>query len=167
MSRAGCRRMRTHAGRVAVRGGERGWTVIELLIVVALIGIVAGIASPLLTQTLHRAKIQKAIQDLRLIEFALKKYEAEEERLPDSLDELETVLPIDPWGHPYEYLVFRGPGWRGLARKDRFLVPINSSFDLYSIGPDAETRPPLQNRMSWDDVVRANDGAFLGLGKDF
>ena len=160
-------RRRQAARLVAVGGAERGWTVVELLIVVALIGIVAGITSPLLTQMLHRAKIQKAIQDLRLIEFSLKKFETEEERLPDSLDELGMILPVDPWGHAYEYLVFRGPGWRGKARKDRHLVPINSSFDLYSIGPDAETRPPLQNKKSWDDIVRANDGAFLGLGRDF
>jgi general secretion pathway protein G len=113
-------------------------------------------------------RLRRAIADLRLIETALHEYETAEDELPETLDELETRIPaLDPWGHPYEYLVFRGPGWRGKARKDRFLVPINSTFDLYSIGPDAETRPPLQNRKSWDDVVRANDGAFYGLGRDF
>ena len=151
----------------APRRRELGWTLVELLIIVALIGVIAGILMPILTQQIHRAKIQKAIADIRLLEFELKRYEAAEERLPDTLEDLQIQLPIDPWGHPYEYLVFRGPGWRGKARKDRFLVPINSTFDLYSIGPDNETRPPLQNKKSWDDVVRANDGAFLGLGKDF
>ena len=146
---------------------ERGWTLVELLIIVALIGILAALLVPLLNQQIHRAKIQTAIGDLRLLEFELKRYETAEEMLPDTLEDLKIQLPIDPWGHPYEYLVFRGPGWRGKARKDRFLVPINSSFDLYSIGPDAETRPPLQNKKSWDDIVRGNDGAFLGLGKDF
>ena len=151
----------------APRRRELGWTLVELLIIVALIGVIAGILMPILTQQIHRAKIQKAIADIRLLEFELKRYEAAEERLPDTLEDLQIQLPSDPWGHPYEYLVFRGPGWRGKARKDRFLVPINSTFDLYSIGPDNETRPPLQNKKSWDDVVRANDGAFLGLGKDF
>ena len=151
----------------APRRRELGWTLVELLIIVALIGVIAGILMPILTQQIHRAKIQKAIADIRLLEFELKRYEAAEERLPDTLEDLQIQLPSDPWGHPYEYLVFRGPGWRGKARKDRFLVPINSTFDLYSIGPDADTQPPLQNKKSWDDVVRANDGAFLGLGKDF
>lgn len=147
--------------------GSVGFTIVELLLIVALIGILAALVLPLLTQELERARIRRAVADLRLIETALHKYETDEELLPDSLDELGMRLPLDPWGHPYEYLVFRGPGWRARARKDRFLVPINSTFDLYSIGPDADTRPPLQNRFSWDDVVRANDGAFYGLGRDF
>ena len=46
-------------------------------------------------------------------------------------------------------------------------MPINSTFDLYSVGRDGDSRAPLQNPKSFDDVLRANDGAFLGLGKDF
>ena len=49
------------------------------------------------------------------------------------------------------------------ARKDRFLVPINSTYDLYSVGKDGKTVAALTAKASKDDIVRANDGAFIGL----
>jgi general secretion pathway protein G len=55
----------------------------------------------------------------------------------------------------------------GEVRKDRFLVPINSDYDLYSMGPDGESRAPLQAEPSRDDVIRGGDGAFIGLASDF
>ena len=55
----------------------------------------------------------------------------------------------------------------GSARKDRFLAPINSDYDLYSAGPDGRTRPPLQNPDSRDDVIRAADGSFYGIAEGF
>ena len=53
------------------------------------------------------------------------------------------------------------------ARKDKWLVPINSLYDLYSTGRDGETTPPLSAKASWDDIIMANDGAFIGLAKEF
>lgn len=52
-------------------------------------------------------------------------------------------------------------------RKDRFLHPINSDYDLYSVGKDGETVIPLTARPSHDDVIRANDGSFVGLAVEF
>jgi general secretion pathway protein G len=71
---------------------------------------------------------------------------------------------VDPWGNPYEYNKFP-PGRRvpAGARRDRFLVPINTTYDLYSKGKDGDSAPPLTARRSQDDVVRANDGGFIGL----
>jgi general secretion pathway protein G len=60
-----------------------------------------------------------------------------------------------------------GGGGAGQARKDRFLVPINTDFDLYSVGRDGETAPPLAAAKSRDDVVRAANGAFIGLASKF
>jgi general secretion pathway protein G len=53
-------------------------------------------------------------------------------------------------------------GLQGTLRKDRNLVPINSDYDLYSLGPDGETRPPLTAGPSRDDIARAADGSFVG-----
>jgi len=53
------------------------------------------------------------------------------------------------------------------ARKDGKLNPINSDFDLYSIGEDGKTTTPLRAPQSRDDVIRARDGAFLGLAAEF
>ena len=52
-------------------------------------------------------------------------------------------------------------------RKDRFLVPINSDYDLYSMGPDGKTNEPLTNPVSKDDIIRASDGAYVGVAENF
>lgn len=61
----------------------------------------------------------------------------------------------------------RGGSYMGQVRKDRNLVPINSNFDLYSMGQDGQSRPPLTARVSRDDIIYANDGAFIGLAEDY
>lgn len=55
----------------------------------------------------------------------------------------------------------------GSVRKDRFLVPINSDYDLYSVGADDKTRPQLQDKVSRDDIIRASDGAYFGRAANF
>ena len=55
----------------------------------------------------------------------------------------------------------------GQARKDRFLVPINSDYDLYSMGPDGGSVPPLTAALSRDDIIRANNGDYFGLASGF
>jgi general secretion pathway protein G len=146
---------------------ELGLTLIEILIVIALISVIAAIVAPVYSQHIEKVKVRKAIADLVTLAFEIERYSDRNERLPDDFDDLEIPARIDPWGHAYVYFKFGGHGWRGQARKDRFLVPINSSYDLYSIGRDGESRPPLQNPKSFDDIVRANDGLFYGLGRDF
>jgi len=46
-------------------------------------------------------------------------------------------------------------------------VPINSDFDLWSMGPDGKSVPPLTAKASRDDIVRANDGTFYGWASDY
>ncbi len=53
------------------------------------------------------------------------------------------------------------------ARKDRFLVPINSDYDLYSRGKDGLSVAPLTAAQSRDDIVRAANGTFVGLAEKF
>ncbi len=45
--------------------------------------------------------------------------------------------------------------------------PLNSDYDLYSSGNDKESRDPLANALSRDDIVRANNGTYIGLGEDY
>ena len=65
------------------------------------------------------------------------------------------------------YAAGAGNGSAGKPRKDRFLHPINSDYDLYSMGKDGESVEPLTAKKSHDDVIRANDGSFVGLAVEF
>ncbi|MDH5805652.1 MAG: prepilin-type cleavage/methylation domain-containing protein, partial [Gemmatimonadota bacterium] len=96
------------------------------------------------------------------------------DRLPNDLAEIGRSGITDPWGNEYEYVNFeyvtgstRQSTWARVARKDRFLVPLNTYYDLFSTGFDGETRAPLQAPVSQDDVVRASDGGYVGKGSLF
>jgi general secretion pathway protein G len=44
---------------------------------------------------------------------------------------------------------------------------LNSDYDLYSMGEDGESVPPLTAKQSRDDIIRANNGGFIGLAADY
>lgn len=73
----------------------------------------------------------------------------------------------DPWDNAYAYTNIAEVKGNGKLRKDRNLVPINSDYDLYSKGPDGESVGPLTAKKSRDDIIRANDGGFVGVAEDF
>ena len=52
-------------------------------------------------------------------------------------------------------------------RQDRFLRPVNRDFDIFSRGPDGETSDNLTDPYSLDDIIRANDGGFVGIAADY
>ena len=54
-----------------------------------------------------------------------------------------------------------------IIRRDRGLFPLNSDYDLYSLGADRATNPMVNARVSLDDVIRANNGRFFGLAGDY
>jgi general secretion pathway protein G len=89
--------------------------------------------------------------------------------LPDSLAVLGYGNLLDPWGHPYQYLKIAGGdvNGKGKLRRDRFLNPLNTDYDLYSLGPDGDSKTNLNAKESRDDIVRANSGAFIGVASDF
>lgn len=116
-----------------------------------------------------RANVAKAIGDIGRLSLAIEQYRLHNrDQMPLTLDELTVEIPLDPWSRPYAYLNIRaaGPG-KGNFRKDGKLNPLNSDFDLYSLGRDGSSAGPLSAKASRDDIVRAHDGAFIGLGEDF
>jgi general secretion pathway protein G len=151
------------------RRGELGFSVLELLIVVAIIATLVAIAVPNFLSALEKARKDRVLEDLHAIASELAEYEAVAGSLPDSLAPIRSGSRRDPWGNPYQYLKIRGvdPPPRGKWRKDRFLVPINSDYDLYSMGPDGRSTPPLTAAMSRDDIIRAADGAFFGPAEEY
>ncbi len=146
---------------------RHGFTVVEVMIAALIIGAMSVWAVPAYLQTLQRLKIDNAILEIDLIQAQVNRFFDENGGFPESLAELETPVPPDPWGKEYQYLTPKSPGWKGKFRKDRFLVPLNSDFDLYSSGPDGESRPPLRPKVSWDDIIRANNGGYIGIASNF
>lgn len=155
------------AGRRRVYGRADAFTLVEVLIAVALIATLSTFAVPAALNQLRQFKTDQAIVDLTVLAFEISTFEGMNGRLPGDLRELETPLRLDPWGRPYQYLSSEDRNWKSQARKDRFLVPLNSDYDLYSMGPDGESRPPLTAKVSRDDIVRANNGGYIGLASEF
>lgn len=144
----------------------RGFSVIELLIVVTMLGTLSAIGVPAYMEALDRARVARAAGDISAIGREAQVFAVDESRYPNDLGEIDRQGTLDPYGNAYRYLRIEGAS-TGAMRKDRFLVPLNSDFDLYSAGKDGETQPPLGAAVSWDDVVRANDGGYIGLASEY
>jgi general secretion pathway protein G len=148
--------------------GSAGFTLVEMLVVSVVMGTLAALAVPRTHEVLHRAQVARAASDIRAIEIDLFDFWSDQERLPTSLTEIGRAGLQDPWGNTYVYTRIAGAtGGLGGLRKDRFLVPLNSDFDLYSRGRDGQSSPPLTAAASKDDVIRANDGGYVGLAEEY
>jgi len=193
--------------RAPTRARDRqGYTVLELMLVIALVGVVAGVAIVKYLGYVEKARVARAVAEILSISRSIEALVSDDEaQLPASLAEVGAGHMLDPWGNPYQYLKLFGelpsgmsgrgvelppvaspggdqggsggggpPAGGGggqpaiaLARKDRFLVPINSDYDLYSMGADGQSRPQLHSLVSRDDVIRARDGGYVGLAENF
>ena len=144
-----------------------GFTLFELIITLAIIGVVATIATPLYVGYVKEAKIAKAAADIAKISMDCTRFKNDCGIYPNSLADVRADQILDPWNKPYRYFRIEGSNQTGMMRKDRFMVPINSDFDLYSTGADGKSVTPLQAKDSKDDVIRANDGGYIGLAEGY
>jgi general secretion pathway protein G len=147
---------------------ERGLTLTEILIAIGIIGIVAAIALPLYGESLHRSKVAQAVADINNIAGKIQIWGVfHNNELPDSLAGAGITEITDPWGHPYQYLKIQGMNGKGDVRKDHKLNPLNSDFDLYSSGRDGLSKTQISQKDSVDDIIRANNGGFVGLAGEY
>ncbi|MCB9882027.1 MAG: prepilin-type N-terminal cleavage/methylation domain-containing protein [Planctomycetes bacterium] len=173
-----------------------GFTLLELMITCAILVIIATMGFPIYQRTVSAAKEISASADLREISQAIDLHILRTGEPPASLAEIQMDHMLDPWGHPYEYLRLmtsedpsngngngngkgkgNGNGGNGngnggstnvgKARKDHNLVPINTDYDLYSMGADGKSASPLTAAISRDDIVRAQNGSFFGLASEY
>jgi general secretion pathway protein G len=146
-----------------------GFTLVELLIAVTIVVALSAIAVPWYASYREQANIGRAVHDLRVLDTHLQAFKANFAAYPASLDDVPQGNLSDPWGKPYQYVKIEGADTKGKGqmRKDKNLVPINSDFDLYSMGADGKTTPPLTAKNSQDDVVRANNGSYYGLAANY
>jgi len=148
-------------------GDNRAFTLLELLIVMAIMITLAAMGIPAFADALDVAYVGRAIGDIRTLQTEITRYEVQLGKLPDTLQEVGVTDMLDPWGNPYEYLNFDNVQGQGQKRKDKFQVPLNSTYDLYSKGKDGASVSALTANSSQDDIVRANDGAYVGLGSQY
>lgn len=106
---------------------ERGFTLIELMVVIVIIGLLATVVVINVLPSQDKAMRTKARADIALIEQAVEMYRLDKLAYPPTIDALAEGrrgyikrLPTDPWGYPYRYA---NPGRHG---------PI----DIYSLGAD-------------------------------
>ena len=156
------------------RSWSRAFSLIKILIIVAILGTIVAIALPQYMEALDNARVARAIGDIAAMSSEIGLFWFDNGRYPNNLGELGRGGMVDPYGEAYYYAVMaRAGGGKGKGggggggRKDRFLVPVNWDFDLYSAGKDKNTVLPFTAKDSLDDIVRANNGAYIGLAEDF
>jgi general secretion pathway protein G len=108
---------------------NRGFTLLELLVVIVIIGLLAGYVAPRYFSQVGKSEVQVARAQIDSFEKALDQYRLEKRRYPSAEEGLAAVqpylkktLPNDPWGHPYVYR----PGTAG------------DDFQLISYGRDGK-----------------------------
>src|SRR5208337_1093509 len=145
----------------ALGEGCRGFTLVELMISCAIVLTIAAMAIPNALSAITAGKNARAVGDIRAIGDDLQAYYASNAQFPQFLGNINDNY-TDPWGNPYKYLNF-AYATNNQMRKNRFLFPFNTWFDLYSKGADGLTQLGLTAPESQDDIVWANDGDYVGL----
>lgn len=120
-----------------MKEGNKGFTLIEILIVVVIIGLIASLVAPNIMGKFERSKEEIAKAQVETLASAVQSFMIDTGRCPSSLEELiksqdpkwrgpylsKQEIPKDPWGRPYQ---LKCPGEQGRP------------FEVYSLGPDGQ-----------------------------
>lgn len=147
--------------------GRAGFTLTELVVVIAIMGVLSSVSIQAYSNFLRKAEASTVVTDVRFLEREIYRHRAMTGYYPEDLSKVGLHGMHDPWGQPYQYKRVCDSWGKGGLRKDRFLNPLNTDFDLYSCGPDGKTALQLNEHDARDDIVRANNGEFVGLASDY
>jgi len=145
---------------------HRGFTLVEIVLIFAIVAVLLTLALTTYQGYRDRLKLNQAVTDIMTMSVSITEFKADYKRLPTDLAEVGKSTMLDPWGNPYLY-VNHATEPQGHWRKDKNIHPINSDFDLSSAGPDGQSQSQLNAAKSRDDILRANDGAFVGLASAY
>ena len=135
---------------------QYAFTLVELLMVVALLGVLAMMSIPLFSDYVNKAKDGATVADLRTIEKSITAYIIETNTLPASLQDVG-FSKLDPWQNPYSYTPTA-------VLEDSIGEKLNTDYDLYSRGSDGQSSN-APNATTDNDIVRTNNGNFAGSRK--
>ncbi len=168
-------RARRVIGRVAVNQASackkghrdnRGFTLVELVMVMAIIGILCTLAIPSFSLIQDRTRESACMEDIRTLEKDIHAYEATNGNFPANLGVINRDTLRDPWGNPYYYAPIPHPDGTD-EYVDSAGIPLNEGFDLYSKGKNGSSNQDLADDNTDDDVIHAGDGGFVGLGQNY
>jgi general secretion pathway protein G len=136
-----------------------GFSIIELMAAIAVLGTLAAFAIPAFNGYTERARTNAAIGEIGRVAVELHRWRTNNNgAFPDTLAAAGITMDLDPWGNAY---VYEDVATAGILRTHSG-APVNTDFDLYSRGSDADSATSLTDARSLDDVVIARDGAFVG-----
>ncbi|WP_455221545.1 type IV pilin protein [Kaarinaea lacus] len=146
---------------------QLGYSILEILIVIAILGILISIAIPGYENYRDKEDYTQAKTDILEIQGIIDRFYVEHNRFPENLLEIKQHIRRDPWGNAYYYTNITTVANKGSVRKDKNLTPVNSDYDLYSAGKDGRTSLPFTAKAALDDIVRCNNGSYIGFAKDY
>jgi general secretion pathway protein G len=146
---------------------SRAFSLLELMAALAVGSILVVISTSAYSGYVNRTKITQAKADIGNLQVALERFHTDHFRYPDTLAEAGLSAKLDPYGNAYQYMNLTNLSPGDKPRKDGKDHPINTDFDLYSMGKDGKTKPTLNAKESQDDIVRARDGSFIDLAEKF
>jgi len=115
---------------------NHGFTLLELMVVIAIVGIIASIATVAYNGYIETTRIAAAKMQIRELSIVLNDYALDNGAYPDSLDEIGSGNLLDPWGNPYQYLkfpkLFNGASVSGSEIYSNFSAGYSIQYASYS-----------------------------------